>query len=62
MNTVDFQILRMDDDGMKWYDSGKIIVSTPAGQDTMDVATRFCLTDKGAPVLEEIERQLSKIY
>ena len=60
MNAVDFQILRADADGLKWYDSGKLIVSTPVGQDTMDTATRFCLT-KGAIVFEEIERQLSKI-
>ena len=58
---VDFQILRADADGLKWYDSGKLIVSTPVGQDTMDVATRFCLTERGATVFEEIERQLSKI-
>jgi hypothetical protein len=61
MNAVDFQILRADGDGLKWYDSGKLIVSTPAGQETLDVATRFCLTEKGAVVFEEIERQLSKI-
>lgn len=61
MNAIDFQILRADNDGLKWYDSGKLIVSTPAGQETIDVATRFCLADKGAAVLEEIERQLSKI-
>lgn len=61
MNAVDFQILRADTDGLKWYDSGKLIVSTPAGQDTLDSATRFCLTEKGAAVFEEIERQLSKI-
>ncbi len=61
MNAVDFQILRADADGLKWYDSGKLIVSTPAGQETLDVATRFCLTERGATVFEEIERQLSKI-
>ena len=61
MNAVDFQILKVDNDGLKWYDTNKLIVSTPAGQETMDVATRFCLTEKGAPVFEEIERQLSKI-
>ena len=61
MNAVDFQIISAEDDGLRWYDSGNLIVSTPAGQDTLDVATRFCLTDKGASVFEEIERQLSKI-
>ena len=61
MNAVDFQILKADADGLKWYDSGKLIVATPAGQETMDVATRYCLSEKGAVVFEEIERQLSKI-
>ena len=61
ISAVDFQILRADSDGLKWYDSGKLIVSTPVGQDTLDIATRFCLSEKGAIVLEEIERQLSKI-
>ena len=61
MSAVDFQILRADKDGLKWYDSNRLIVATPAGQDTIDIATRFCLSEKGAMVLEEIENQLSKI-
>jgi len=61
MSAVDFQILRADQDGMKWYDSNRLIVATPVGQDTIDIATRFCLSEKGAMVLEEIENQLSKI-
>lgn len=61
MSAVDFQILRADNDGLKWYDSNRLIVATPAGQDTVDIATRFCLSEKGAMVLEEIESQLSKI-
>lgn len=61
ISAVDFQILKADADGMKWFDSKRLIVSTPAGQDTVDIATRYCLSEKGALVLEEIERQLSKI-
>jgi len=61
MSAVDFQILRNDTDGMKWFDTNRLIVATPVGQDTIDVATRFCLSEKGAMVLEEIENQLSKI-
>lgn len=61
MSAVDFQILRAATDGLKWYDSNRLIVATPAGQDTIDIATRFCLSEKGALVLEEIENQLSKI-
>ena len=61
MNAVDFQILKSAPDGLKWYDTNQLIVSTPAGQNTIDIATRFCLSEKGALVLEEIENQLSKI-
>ena len=57
MSAVDFQILRADMDGLKWYDSNRLIVATPVGQDTIDIATRFCLSEKGAMVLEEIENQ-----
>lgn len=61
MSAVDFQILKSDMDGMKWFDSNRLIVATPAGSDTLDIATRFCLSEKGALVLEEIENQLSRI-
>jgi len=61
MSAVDFQILRADNDGLKWFDSNRLIVATPAGQDTLDIATRFCLSEKGAIIFEEIENQLNKI-
>lgn len=61
MSAIDFQILRADGDGLKWFDSRRLIVATPAGQDTIDVATRFCLSEKGALVFEEIQSQLDKI-
>lgn len=61
MSAIDFQILKADNDGLKWYDSNRLIVATPVGQETLDIATRFCLSEKGAMVLEEIESQLSKI-
>jgi hypothetical protein len=61
MSAIDFQILRADSDGLKWFDSNRLIVATPAGQETVDIATRFCLSEKGALVFEEIETQLNKI-
>jgi hypothetical protein len=61
MTAIDFQILKESPDGLKWFDSNALIVATPAGQNTVDIATRFCLSEKGALVLEEIETQLSKI-
>lgn len=61
ISAVDFQILRADNDGLKWYDTNRLIVATPAGQDTLDIGTRFCLSEKGSMVLQEIENQLDKI-
>ena len=61
IQAVDFQILDNRADGMYWYDSARLIVSTPAGMDSIDVMTRFCLTEKGASVYEQIVSQLSAI-
>lgn len=61
ISAIDYQILTAASDGLKWFDSNRLIVSTPAGQDTVDVATRYCLSDKGALVFEEIKNQLEKI-
>jgi hypothetical protein len=61
LSAIDFQIIRADLDGLKWFDSNRLIVATPVGQDTVDIATRFCLSEKGALVFEEIETQLNKI-
>ena len=61
MQAFDFQILRYRGGAVTWYDSGAVIVGVPVGQDETDVLVRFCLTDKGASVLTEIERQLSEI-
>ena len=61
MSAVDFQIIKADADGLKWFDSGRLIVATPVGQETIDIATRYCLSEKGALVFEEIQAQLDKI-
>ena len=61
MQAFDFQIIRYRGGAVTWYDSGAVIVGVPVGQDETDVLVRFCLTDKGASVLTEIERQLSEI-
>ena len=44
----DYQIINVKADGTYWFDSNRLIVSTPVGQDSMDVMVRFCLTEKGA--------------
>lgn len=61
MSAIDFQIVKADEDGLKWFDSNRLIIATPVGQETLDIATRFCLSEKGAVVFEEIQTQLDKI-
>lgn len=61
MSAIDFQILKSDADGLKWFDSNRLIVATPVGQETIEIATRFCMSEKGALVFEEIQTQLDKI-
>ena len=61
MQAVDFQILEAANDGMRWFDTGGLIVSTPIGQDSIDVMTRFCLTEKGSEVFSEITSRLDSI-
>jgi hypothetical protein len=53
-----YQIISMRDNGVYWFDSGKMIVSVPAGKDPVDVFVRYCLTDAASPVVDELERQL----
>lgn len=57
----DYQIINLKADGAFWFDSNSLIVSVPAGQDPMDVMVRYCLTEKGAPVLSDIEERLDKL-
>lgn len=61
MQATEFQILDSRPDGMYWFDSGRLIVSTPAGMNTEDVMTRYCNTEKGAPVYEQIVARLNEI-
>lgn len=58
---IDFQILASKQDGCYWFDSNSLIVACPVGQDPIDVMTRFCMTERGAPVLMEIEDRLAKL-
>lgn len=58
---ADYQIINLKEDGCYWFDSNRLIVATPVGQDSLDVMSRFCLTEKGASVLSTIENELSKL-
>jgi len=57
----DFQIISLRPDGVYWFDSGRLILSVPAGQDPTDIMVRFCLTEKGASVYEELVSRLEKL-
>ncbi len=57
----DFQIISLRPYGVYWFDSGRLILSVPAGQDPTDIMVRFCLTEKGASVYEELVSRLEKL-
>lgn len=59
--SFDFQIIEQRSGAVVWFDTGKLIVSVPVGQDKIEVMTRFVMTDKGSSVLSELERQLEGI-
>jgi hypothetical protein len=58
---VDFQLLNAREDGMYWFDSNRLIIATPVGQDTISVTTQFCLTEKGGTVYETLKEELHKL-
>ena len=57
----EYQIINLKNDGGYWYDTNRLIVANPTGQDCLDTMTRFCLTERGATVLSSLEDQLSNI-
>lgn len=57
----DYQMVNLKKDGCYWFDTNSLIVSVPVGQDAMDVMVRFCLTEKGASVLSNLEEKLDKL-
>jgi len=54
----DYQIIKVAKDSVRWFDSNSLIVSVPHGQNSEDIMVRFLLTEKGASVVEDIEKQL----
>ena len=53
-----YGIINLHADAVRWSDTGRIIISVPAGKNALDVMLRFCLTEAGAPTVEELDRQL----
>ena len=58
---ADYQIIKLNDDAVKWFDANTMIVSVPVGQDPLDVMARFCLTEKGSSVLSTLEERLERL-
>lgn len=61
LQAIDFQILNKKADGMYWFDTNRLIVTAAAGLDPVDVMTRFCLTEKGAPVYDRLIEELNRL-
>lgn len=57
----DFNIVRYNGGAVVWYDTNKVIISVPTGQDAKETLARYCMTDQGASVGSEIDRQLAEI-
>lgn len=57
----DYQFIALRENGVYWYDTNKLIVSVPVGRNSLDVMTRFMLTEQGASVYSELEDKLSKL-
>lgn len=53
-----YGILDFSKSAVRWKDSGSLVVSVPAGKNSLDVMLRFCLTEAGAATVEELDRQL----
>lgn len=56
-----YQIIKFKDNGSYWFDSGRLIISTPSGQESIDILARYCMTEAGAPFYGEIENRVSKL-
>ncbi len=54
-----YQVVKFKENGVFWTDTGKLIVSVPEGKDPLDVFVRYCMTEAAAPLVAEIERQIS---
>ena len=57
----DYQIINVKTDGVYWFDTNSLIVSSPVGQDPVDVMVGFCLTEKGSSVLSSLEERLERL-
>lgn len=61
LQAADFQIINLKPEGVYWFDSNRLVLSVPAGQDGADILTRYCLTEKGAIVHNAIKEKLAEL-
>jgi len=53
-----YQVIKTTESGIYWTDSGKQILSVPAGKNPVDVFVRYCLTEAAVPVVEEMDKHI----
>lgn len=56
---VSLQLIKADQDAIRWFDTNKVIISVPPGQDPVDIMVRYCLTEAAASLVSEIDRQMA---
>lgn len=56
---MSYGVISSDKGYVRWKDTNNHIIAVPEGKDAVDVFTRYCLTEAGSPVYEELKRQLS---
>lgn len=52
------QIVKLQEDSIRWYDTNKVIIVVPVGKDPMDIFVRYCLTEAGSAVVSQIEKEM----
>lgn len=52
------QIVRVQEDAIRWYDTNKVIIVVPVGKEPMDIFVRYCLTEAGSAVVSQIEKEM----
>jgi hypothetical protein len=57
-NAISFGILSTNGGYVRWKDTNNHIIAIPEGKDAVDVFVRYCLTEAGSVVYDEIKRQL----
>lgn len=60
-NAADFSIIRIDEEGVYWTDSNKLIITNPSGKDPLETMAIYLTTERGIYVLEELQKQLATL-